>query len=607
MPLTTLDICIRRLSDASLAADVTLTSAASAAPSQLARDVPVALDAAELLGISGDPAAYGAALSAQLFADQALRDAWLKARAYAAIGDLQLRLRLDSRADDLHALRWETLRDPDSCQPIALYERVRLARALDTPDLTPVTIPPRPDLRALVVVSNPSDLGTFNLAEVDVDGEVARARDALGGIPTAILGDHADAAGRATRANLADQLRNTPPIVLLVAHGTLRDGQTRLWLEREDGAADQVASTDIVAAIERLSSRPLLLVLVSCRSAGAGYSDTLSALGPGLARAGVPAVLGFQGDVAMSTVKMLLPSLISELRRDGQIDRALAAARAALGEAQPWWQAVLWLRTDGRIWVEPQPRRVPRWLLSTAAAILTLIATGLVAVLFVGARQAQAAAVDLVWINQARVAFEKVEVSNARYRLCTEMPWTGCNAPQPSSGYGQADTETYPVAGVGYADAVQFCQWLGRRLPTFEEWHAAVFLRADGTARDSPELAKLFANAIFAPGRTIEQNGATYPLPVPVGESQSILAADQPVFDMVGSVWEWTSTTCTLSDDCAASGPRMKVAGGSFVDGLNLFEIAQDQTQLDSLVVDERRADAPAKTTGFRCVAERTN
>ena len=313
-----------------------------------------------LLALSDDPAAYGAALAAQLFADQRLREAWLKARAYAASGDLQLRLRLDANAPDLHALRWETLRDPESGQPIALHERVRLVRTLDSPDLTPVVIPPRPALRALVVVANPSNLADFHLAEVDVDGEVGRARAALGDIPATILGDHADSTGRATMAGLAAQLRDAPPIVILVAHGTLREGQPLLWLEREDGAADQVPGATFVDTVARLAARPLLLILASCRSAGGGYGDTLSALAPGLARAGVPAVLGFQGDVAMGTVKALMPTLISELRRDGQIDRALAAARAALGERKPWWQAVLWLRTDGRVWDENQERPTGR-------------------------------------------------------------------------------------------------------------------------------------------------------------------------------------------------------------------------------------------------------
>jgi hypothetical protein len=126
-----------------------------------------------------------------------------------------------------------------------------------------------------------------------------------------------------------------------------------LWLEREDGAVDHIAGAAFVSAVERLGVRPLFLALLSCQSGGRGYGDTLCALGPQLARAGVPSVLGFQGDVALSTVKILLPALITELRRDGRIDRALAAARVALEAKQrPWWQAVLWLRTDGRLWRE---------------------------------------------------------------------------------------------------------------------------------------------------------------------------------------------------------------------------------------------------------------
>ncbi len=335
-------------------ADATLTSAASAAATQLATNAPVTLDPEALRAMSHNPAAYGKLLSDQLFADQTLRDSWLKARAFAAADDLQVRLRLDARADELHALRWETLRDPETDQPIALYERVRLVRTLDSADLTPVTIPPRPDLRALVVVSNPSNLAA-GMAEVDVDGEVARARAALGDIPTTILGDTAGAAGRATLVNIAAHLRDGPHIVILVAHGTLRDSRPVVWLEQDDGTSHQAPGADVVAAVQRLATRPLLLILASCRSGGGGYGDTLSAIGPGLARVGVPAVLGFQGDVAMSAVKTLLPTLITELRRDGQIDRAMAAARAALGEQRPWWQAALWLRTDGRLWSEPAP------------------------------------------------------------------------------------------------------------------------------------------------------------------------------------------------------------------------------------------------------------
>lgn len=75
---------------------------------------------------------------------------------------------------------------PQSGQPIVLDERVRMVRTLDSADLTPVIIRPRPELRALVVVANPINLSAFNLAKVDGEGEVARARAALGDISSPV-------------------------------------------------------------------------------------------------------------------------------------------------------------------------------------------------------------------------------------------------------------------------------------------------------------------------------------------------------------------------------------------------------------------------------------
>jgi hypothetical protein len=334
-----------------LSADLRLTRSDSVATTDLAVEALVTFDLPALLACAHNPIAYGQTLSQQLFADAHLRDAWLKARAHAAGDSLQLRLRLDPRSDELHALRWETLCDPDDGNPLAMDERIRLIRTLDSADLTPISLRPQPELRALVIVSNPNNLSTYGLDEVDVDGEVSRVRTALGDVPCTILGDHSDAVGRSMHTQILDHLRDAPPIVVVIAHGTIVDRVPYLWLEQEDGTADQVAGADFVTAVERLTTRPLFFLLLSCRSAGHGYAETLNVLGPRLAQIGIPAVLAFQGAVTMSTVKALLPTFISEMRRDGQIDRALAAARIAIGMAQPWWQPVLWLRTDGRLWL----------------------------------------------------------------------------------------------------------------------------------------------------------------------------------------------------------------------------------------------------------------
>ncbi len=57
----------------------------------------------------------------------------------------------------------------------------------------------------------------------------------------------------------------------------------------------------------------------------------------------------------MALIEALLPRLLTHLREDGQIDRALALVRADLPDDQPWWMPVLYLRMrDGRVWLPPR-------------------------------------------------------------------------------------------------------------------------------------------------------------------------------------------------------------------------------------------------------------
>jgi hypothetical protein len=61
-----------------------------------------------------------------------------------------------------------------------------------------------------------------------------------------------------------------------------------------------------------------------------------------------------RGAVPIALVEAFAPRLFAELERDGQIDRAVAAARAALPAALPWWLPTLWMAVrDGALWHEP--------------------------------------------------------------------------------------------------------------------------------------------------------------------------------------------------------------------------------------------------------------
>jgi CHAT domain-containing protein/SIR2-like protein len=329
---------------------------------RLVRDGP-SFDLDQLRGLRYDDAAYGRLLSQSLFAVDDVRRLFDRARAVAEAQDLPLRLRLfiGPGASGLHQLRWETLRDPDNDVPLLMSERVLFSRYLSSLDWRPVGVRPRTTLRALVVVANPTDVTAYrpdgrSLAPLDVTAELDRARSALGPIQTTELAS----GGSATLENLATSLRDGYDILFLVCHGFLAKEEPQLLLETEAGTVDRVSGTVVVDRLRELQKPPRLVVLSACQSAGSGddlHSDDqgeLAALGPRLAEAGIPAVLGVQGNVAVRTLTAFMPVFFRELRRDGRIDRAMAAARGAVRFRPDWWAPVLFMRLkSGRIWYSP--------------------------------------------------------------------------------------------------------------------------------------------------------------------------------------------------------------------------------------------------------------
>lgn len=344
------------------------TPADSSAPVRLLDGDPplVALDEPALAALHAarlDMEAYAATLSDLFYHDPRLREALERARAasFGVGAALRLRLMLDERVPALHTLHWEALSDPGGNGPLlSMSERVRFSRFLSSADLEPLRPRPLAAMSALVVVANPADLDAYQLAPIDLAAETARARAALGELPLTLL--CSAPAEPITLTRLISALREGPDILYLIAHGTLHREQPFLWLEDDEGLAARVNAKLLVEQLQALARRPLLVILGSCQSAGnSAVEGTLNALGPQLAAAGIGAVLAMQGNVAMSDAAVLLPIFLRELRRDGQVDRAAGAARAALREHGSWWQPVLWLRVlDGQLWTEtPTPDLPP--------------------------------------------------------------------------------------------------------------------------------------------------------------------------------------------------------------------------------------------------------
>lgn len=318
------------------------------------------IDTQALLGFLEDPQAYGETLAAQVFADADIRSMYLRVKTAVEAGDRFLRVRLlvGPTAPELHTLRWELLRDPESKTPLATSEKVLFSRFMSSQDWRSVRLRRKTALQALIAVSAPGNLSEYRLAEVDRDGEVQRARASLVGIRVDVIGQNEPL----TLDRLVAALRGEVDILYLVCHGALpRSHEPQLYLQNDDGNVEVIRGSDLAERLSELPQPPRLVVLASCESAGTGKASASpdgtafqSSLAPRLAEAGVPAVVAMQGKISMETVEKALPLFFAELLKDGQIDRALAVARGAVRQRRDHWMPALFLRLrGGRIWYEP--------------------------------------------------------------------------------------------------------------------------------------------------------------------------------------------------------------------------------------------------------------
>ncbi len=298
---------------------------------------------------------YGKLLFNQLFDDQQLQAAFNNALALASGEDqpLHVRLFVGPTAPKLHRIHWELLHDPKRKEPLWKGDRVHFCRYLSSSEWRPVRRRPRESLRALIVVANPKDLDKFGMTPLIADEEIARAREDLGEIP-------ADAVhGPDTLRQMRDKLRNEYDILYLVCHGSQEpDEDPRLWLEAANGEPDRKTGGVLVSLLADFWYRPRLVVLAACYGAkpaddteSANRGPVLTAVGPKLAEAGLPAVLAMQGQITIRTARDFMSRFFQELSQHGQVDRAATAARAVVKDRRDHWMPVLFSRiSEGRIW-----------------------------------------------------------------------------------------------------------------------------------------------------------------------------------------------------------------------------------------------------------------
>ena len=133
------------------------------------------------------------------------------------------------------------------------------------------------------------------------------------------------------------------------------------------------------------------------------------------------------------------------------------------------------------------------------------------------------------------------------------------------SGPGEsiAGREREPVVQIAYEDAEAYAKWIGLELPSEEQWEYAA--RAGAAALPEPVDAEGKPQANYYQGvfpvKNLGTDGFVGRAPVGCFKPNAF-----GLYDMIGNVWEWTSTSGARPD---AGEPANVIKGGSFLCAAN--------------------------------------
>lgn len=249
--------------------------------------------------------------------------------------------------------------------------------------------------------------------------------------------------------------------------------------------------------------------------------------------------------------------------------------------------AYFWVRPGAP---DPQPSPTPVTPLTVKSDLLAIEAGSFSMGRNTGPRQETPAHA----VTVASFSMDRTEVSNTEYaefvletNHAAPAHWGGNKPP-----FGQ---ELWPVVNVSFEDATAFAAWRSKRdgvayrLPTEQEWEYA--------ARNGER------NDLYPWGAEWKEGAAVLKeaTPAPVG-SREIGKNRWGVFDLVGNVWEWTSSRVSVYSGNTATVPAsmqdwVTIRGGCYV---------SDPAKSDAPVTACMREFVPpsTKTTllGFRLV-----
>jgi formylglycine-generating enzyme required for sulfatase activity len=203
------------------------------------------------------------------------------------------------------------------------------------------------------------------------------------------------------------------------------------------------------------------------------------------------------------------------------------------------------------------------------------------------------------YVNLKGYWIDQNEVTNAQYALCVADK--KCDKPYSQTSFSRNDyyySEDYadfPVIYVSWYNAVSYCEWAGRRLPTEAEWEKAA--RGDD-GRIFPwgdEIDCALANFSGCSGDTVKIGS------YPEG------ASPYGLLDMAGNVWEWVADYYYIYYYASSpldypqgpeSGAYRVIRGGSWSDEARMMRTSSRFYYFP---------DSSRASIGFRCVGISSN
>ena len=185
------------------------------------------------------------------------------------------------------------------------------------------------------------------------------------------------------------------------------------------------------------------------------------------------------------------------------------------------------------------------------------------------------------------------EVTNAQYRKFVDA--TGYSPPAYWS-YSEYNAPDQPVVGVSWDDAMAYCTWAGKRLPTEAEWEKAA--RGGLMGKNYPwgdNISHDNANYFSTEGRDIWSSSS------PVGRFDPNGCG---LYDMSGNVWEWCADWYDMSyysssplqnPNGPASSSERVLRGGAWNVGMEYLHVTKRYSRYPTYKYFD---------LGFRCVMD---